>query len=481
MKKQFFSMLLALIMVFSLMTTAFASAAGLDNFQKTRSYAQGQFADVSAGSWYAANVAAVYELELLNGTSSTAFSPNGNVSLAEAITLVCRLHSIYYTGSLHILPGTPWYQPYVDYAIENGIIRDGMFSDYTAPARRSEFAMILAAALPAAALEKINSVNAGDILDVAAGTDWGDAVYRLYNAGILVGSDAYGTFYPDDNIKRSEMAAIATRMADPDLRIVKTLAANANTLCIGNSRYSLGMTEDALLSAAGKPDEILLSFADHTWYVFGTDTYQDFFMAAVDDGVVTSLVGAGVGFRYLDCQIGTSQSACEDFGPNVTAYIDHNDNHILHAVMLRADGFLTVAKTITDKTCADESRINFHLVNAFRVYHEKSVLRWSDQAATAARLHSQDMADQNFFSHVGSQKTTPGGRMEAQGILFGACGENCAAGYYSGLEAYNGLVNSRDHRINILSRFCDHLGVGFGYNTQSDFNIYCTQDYFLSV
>ncbi|MCI9264151.1 MAG: S-layer homology domain-containing protein [Oscillospiraceae bacterium] len=41
----------------------------------------------------------------------------------------------------------------------------------------------------------------------------------LYQAGILRGSDALGTFHPDEPITRAEVAAIAVRVALPEKRI----------------------------------------------------------------------------------------------------------------------------------------------------------------------------------------------------------------------------------------------------------------------
>ena len=46
---------------------------------------------------------------------------------------------------------------------------------------------------------------------------------RLYRAGVLTGSDDAGSFRPNTTIRRSEAAAIVTRMADPDLREQFTL------------------------------------------------------------------------------------------------------------------------------------------------------------------------------------------------------------------------------------------------------------------
>ena len=202
---------------------ALAAGAGLDNFCYSRDYPAGLFTDVGEDRWFAGSVAAAYELGLVSGASEITFEPDGSVTLAEALALACRLHSIYHTGAAGFTQGAPWYQVYVDYAVENGIIAVGAYRDYNAAATRSQFAAILAAALPAEALAAVNTVEDGAIPDVPQGSESYDAVYRLYRAGVLTGNDAAGTFTPGSAIARSEMAALVTRMADPDLRKAITL------------------------------------------------------------------------------------------------------------------------------------------------------------------------------------------------------------------------------------------------------------------
>ena len=225
-KKRLLSLLLTGALCLSL--SAPALAAGLENFQKTNTYTAGQFTDVPAGEWYAANVQAAYELGLMEGSSASTFNPSGNLTIAEALVLACRLHSTYvgdgatFTGS-----GGAWYQPYVDYAVETAILSPGTYSDYTATATRAQFASILAAALPAEALTAINSVTA--LPDVAADAAYAPAALSLYNAGVLTGSDAAGSFKPDTTIQRSEVATIVTRMADPSLRKTFTLTSAETT------------------------------------------------------------------------------------------------------------------------------------------------------------------------------------------------------------------------------------------------------------
>ena len=226
MKKRLLSLLLTGALCLSL--SAPALAAGLENFQKTNTYTAGQFTDVPAGEWYAANVQAAYELGLMEGSSETTFNPSGNLTIAEALVLACRLHSTYVgDGATFAGSGGAWYQPYVDYAVETAILSPGTYSDYTATATRAQFASILAAALPAEALTAINSVTA--LPDVAADAAYAPAVLSLYNAGVLTGSDAAGSFKPDTTIQRSEVATIVTRMADPSLRKTFTLTTGETT------------------------------------------------------------------------------------------------------------------------------------------------------------------------------------------------------------------------------------------------------------
>ena len=112
------------------------------------------FTDVPADAWFAPNVQAAYELDLMTGSSATTFNPNGNRTIAEARVLAGRLHSTYVgDGETFAASGGTWYQPYVDYAVNNDIVSAGAYANYTATATRAQFAAILAAvALVAASM-----------------------------------------------------------------------------------------------------------------------------------------------------------------------------------------------------------------------------------------------------------------------------------------------------------------------------------------
>ena len=214
MKKRICSLLLTAVLILGLLPSAFA---GYENFTAQTTYTPGQFTDVADDAWYADNVRVAYEYGLINGQSATRFAPDSSLTVAEAVKLAACLHSIYNTGSADFASSSPWYRTYADYALQNGILTAER-SDYTQPASRAVFASVLAAALPAEALGAINTIADGAIPDVSSSASYADAVYLLYRAGVLTGSDSTGRFMPSSTIKRSEAAAIVTRMADPSLR-----------------------------------------------------------------------------------------------------------------------------------------------------------------------------------------------------------------------------------------------------------------------
>lgn len=234
--KKCISLLLAAILMLSNAFVVSANTNGsMENFRQDKTYEAGQFIDVTESDWYAENVKMAYELSLVNGTSDTAFSPDANLTIAQAITLASRLNNTYYGNTYSFVAGDIWYQTYVDYAIQKGIIKENEYSDFDAFATRSQFAQIFSLALPDEALHAINEVADNSIPDVPMQSSYSGAVYKLYRAGILTGNDAVGTFAPDTNIQRSAVAAIVSRMAKQELRKTITLNVQNNQVADENS------------------------------------------------------------------------------------------------------------------------------------------------------------------------------------------------------------------------------------------------------
>ena len=201
-----------------LSVNATAQQPGFDNFTYSYDYNSfGQFADVNAADWFAPFVEDAFNYGLIRGKSATIFDPGSSLTMGEAVTLIARLSCIYYTGAADFPESEPFYEVYADYALANGIIDD--HGDYAALVTRAQFARMANNALPPEALPEINAIPDYGICDVMPGRDYGSAVYSLYRAGVISGSDRYGTFFPDSNITRAEICAIMVRLADPAFRV----------------------------------------------------------------------------------------------------------------------------------------------------------------------------------------------------------------------------------------------------------------------
>lgn len=216
------SLVLAILLTMAMVLPAGASAAvGMGNFVKTREYSG--FSDVPAGQWYSNDVKQAYELGLMDGKDGGRFDPDGNLTLAEAVTMAARVCAIYY-GEKFVPGGSPWYQNAVDYAIENGIIYDGEYTDFRAKATRADFANLLYWAIPSDEFPRINRI--AWISDIDPNNAYFHDIYLLYGAGVLTGSET-GAFQPNEPVRRSEAAAIITRVAWPENRVSLSVTTNA--------------------------------------------------------------------------------------------------------------------------------------------------------------------------------------------------------------------------------------------------------------
>jgi len=209
--------LLSATMVLSLSIFALAIEPGFDNFIYSDSFTSGQFSDVDDSDWFSGYVRDAYNFGFLRGRSETSFEPGGHLTLGEAVTLAARLNSIYRTGSADFPASVPFYTVYTEYALTHSIIdRHG---DYSAPITRAQFALVMYNALPSEAFTTTNTIEEFGINDVAPDTTTGRAIYTLYRAGIMTGSDRFGTFFGATKITRAEASAIMVRLASTSARV----------------------------------------------------------------------------------------------------------------------------------------------------------------------------------------------------------------------------------------------------------------------
>ena len=178
------------------------------------------FSDVK-DTWCEPYVSAVYEAGLMEGVSSAAFAPEAPLSVQAAVVLAARLHSLLTGGDGTFAPSSPWYLSAQQYLLdeENDVMGAPWFV-YSPEGNctRADLAALLypvLAPLPDT-LEPINTVTTVPDCD-----DY--EVIALYEAGILTGTDRYGTFRGGQTVTRGETAAILARVIDPSLRRSFTL------------------------------------------------------------------------------------------------------------------------------------------------------------------------------------------------------------------------------------------------------------------
>lgn len=113
------------------------------------------------------------------------------------------------------------------------------------------------------------------------------------------------------------------------------------------------------------------------------------------------------------------------------------------------------------------------LVNIERSRNGLGPLKNNWQAARVARIKSQDMINNRYFSHTSPAYGSPFKMMESFGLRFSSAGENIAYGQRTAQEVMNSWMNSAGHRANILSK--NYTDIGVGAAKSSNGTLYWTQ------
>ena len=102
-------------------------------------------------------------------------------------------------------------------------------------------------------------------------------------------------------------------------------------------------------------------------------------------------------------------------------------------------------------------------------------LRWHAALAASSRLHAEDMARYNYFSHSGRDGSDPAQRVERAGYRYRSTGENIAGGQMNPEDAVAGWLKSAPHCANLMNPAFTEMGVAFAVDRSSDMGVYWTQ------
>ena len=123
------------------------------------------------------------------------------------------------------------------------------------------------------------------------------------------------------------------------------------------------------------------------------------------------------------------------------------------------------------------------LVNSYRAspqvcgavaFPAVGALSWNGALASAATVHSNDMAVNNYFDHPDANGVRIGGRASAAGYRYGSVGENIAGGQTSASQVVAAWMASESHCKNIMKASFYDIGVSCKTTSTSTYTYYWT-------
>jgi exopolysaccharide biosynthesis protein len=181
------------------------------------------FWDIPADSWYCDYVYDLVYQGIIAGTSSNTFSPNSTLTRGAFVTMLCKtaltpseISQYNYKSSFKDVSASKWYNPYVNWAYENGIV-SGYENNTFQPERsvtRQELAKMVTNYATAMGLllsptePAVNFKDSGEIANYAK-----SSVTLCQRSGVISGYND-NTFRPKKVATRAEAAALYSRFLD---------------------------------------------------------------------------------------------------------------------------------------------------------------------------------------------------------------------------------------------------------------------------
>lgn len=277
----------------------------------------------------------------------------------------------------------------------------------------------------------------------------------------------------------------------------------------GNIDGLIGLSSDAVMGIFGSPERVDLSKYGFEWYIYNKD-YKKYIQIGVQDGVIVGVFTNSANYSaWQTVEVLTDKSSVDNLLGTPLTYIKKGNTRYIFSNSRDQEVFDVEGKyfatlyydsqngnkvsaiQLIDR--AVELKLNefygkpserlrqsyelevFDLANSVRARLGKTLFKWDEKAAVAARKHSEDMAVKNYFDHTSPDGKSPFDRMEDEGIKFSRAAENIAMGQTNSIEAHETLMNSPGHRSNILGD-CEKLGVGVYIGSGN--KIYYTQNFY---
>ena len=229
------------------------------------------FSDVPPeGHWAHEGIDFMVKNEYMNGVGGDKFSPDGIVTRAQLVTIICRLSGDEIKGlgqdlAFSDTKKNAWYSDYLGWAVRDGVIAgypDNTFRP-NSPVTRAELAVVFARYFAGREIYLADAPLTDSFTDGSKIAKWArDAVETIRLCGIIAGDKA-GNFNPSSSATRAEIAMMITRylsaqklsksdwiMAHPDYAemLVRSMASPdyvRSRLSFGWRTFGLRMTKSS--------------------------------------------------------------------------------------------------------------------------------------------------------------------------------------------------------------------------------------------
>ena len=138
------------------------------------------------------------------------------------------------------------------------------------------------------------------------------------------------------------------------------------------------------------------------------------------------------------------------------------NSHISDPDLIYPGQVLTIPQTDSNVLSFENEVVR--LVNEIRVENGLKALTANWELSRVARIKSQDMVDNRYFSHTSPVYGSPFQMIKAFGLTYRTAGENIAYGQRTPQAVVNGWMDSSGHRANILNASYTQIGVGYAAN-----------------
>ena len=135
------------------------------------------------------------------------------------------------------------------------------------------------------------------------------------------------------------------------------------------------------------------------------------------------------------------------------------NTHIKNPSLIYPGQKIAIAQKDTAASSYEKEVIR--LVNEIRAKNSLGTLKEDWELSRVARYKSEDMKNNNYFSHTSPTYGSPFDMMKKFGISYRGAAENIAKGQKTPQEVVNAWMNSSGHRANILNKNYTHIGVGY--------------------